>query len=253
MTGADLALITAPPVLWRIGRPPAVFSWRRSAASTVPLESVDLRSAGARWDDPDEKWATLYCGDSPLACAFERLAPLHANADAARRVLEATSDEPADPRLDPQLHTGAINEREFRGYALASVEVLDPAPFIDVADPRTHRLLTLQIPHVLSYIDAERFDRAVAMHANRRVTREIASFLRAYVDANGFRVAGIRYESRVAPHHCYALWEDRLTLGAEQHRPITQHTPELERAATQLGIAIHPDQSLGAPPTSTDE
>lgn len=245
MPGEELALTGAPPVLWRIGRPPAVFSWRQPETLTVPPDSVEAQSAGARWDDPDEKWATVYCGDSPIACAFERLAPLHPNPDAAQRVLEATSDELPDPGFDPQLYTGAVNEREFRGYAFARVEVAKPAPFIDVGDPRTHRLLTLHIPHVLRYIDAQRFDRAVVMHANRRVTREIASFLRAFTDASEQRVAGIRYESRVAQHHCYALWEDRLILGVEQHRPITRHSPELKEAAAQLGIAIGPDPDLG--------
>lgn len=86
------------------------------------------------------------------------------------------------------------------------------------------------------------FDRGVVMSQDRRVTRQIAGFLREYADSDLHDqgpIAGLRYESRIAAEQtCWAIWQDRLQLSDEQTRTLTSEDPDLLEAAELLDLEI---------------
>ena len=226
-----VALVEGPPVLWRVGRPPGVFAWRLPQDRELLASDERPRLEGNRWDDPDGETATLYCAGTPLAAFLEVLAQLRSGGEGiVAEILQATSEDSPDPRLDPALRAGVLPAEFFADRCLASASVVQGPLFIDMASPQTHNLLGERLPHVLRYLGARQFDRGVVMSQDRRVTRQIAGFLREYADGelgDQGPIAGLCYESRIAAEQtCWAIWQDHLRISDEQRCSITSERPD---------------------------
>jgi RES domain len=236
-----VALVKGPSVLWRVGRPPGVFTWRLPQDRELLASDERPRLEGNRWDDPDGETATLYCATTPLAAFLEVLAQLRSGGEGiVAEILQATGEDSPDPRLDPALRAGVLPAEFLADRCLAKASAARGPLFIDMASPQTHNLLGERLPHVLRYLGAHQFDRGVVMSQDRRVTRQIAGFLREYADSDlrdQGPVAGLRYESRIAAEQtCWAIWQDRLQLSDEQQCSITGEHPDLLEAAELLDI-----------------
>ena len=247
-----VALVEGPPVLWRVGRPPGVFAWRLLQDRELLASDERPRLEGNRWDDPDGETATLYCAGTPLAAFLEVLAQLRSGGEGiVAEILQATSEDSPDPRLDPALRAGVLPAEFFADRCLASASVVQGPLFIDMASPQTHNLLGERLPHVLRYLGAHQFDRGVVMSQDRRVTRQIAGFLREYADGelrDQGPIAGLCYESRIAAEQtCWAIWQDRLQISDEQQCSITSEHPDLLKAAELLDIKITAAETPGPP------
>ena len=247
-----VALVEGPSVLWRVGRQPGVFDWRLPIDQELLASDERPRLEGNRWDDPDGETATLYCASTPLAAFLEVLAQLRSGGEGiVAEILKATSEDSTDPRLDPALRAGVLPQEFLADRCLASTSVAQGALFIDMASPQTHNLLGERLPHLLRYLGAHQFDRGVVMSQDRRVTRQIAGFLREYADSDlndQGPIAGLRYESRIAPGQtCWAIWQDRLQLSDEQARSITSEDPDILKAAELLDLEITAAKTLSSP------
>lgn len=236
-----LALVEGPTVLWRVGRPPGIFAWRLPRDRELLASDERPRLEGNRWDDPDGEVATLYCAGTPLAAFLEVLAPLRSGGEGiVAEILQATSQDAPDPRLDPTLRAGVLPREFFADRSLARASVTSGPLFIDMASPQTHNVIGEHLAHVLRYLGAHQFDRGVVMSQDRRVTREIAGFLREYADRDLRHrgpIAGLRYESRVAADQtCWAIWQDRLVISDEQLCSHTSEHSDLRKAAGMLDI-----------------
>ena len=133
---------------------------------------------------------------------------------------------------------------------LASAGAAQGSLFIDMASPQTHNLLGERLPHLLRYLGVHQFDRGVVMSQDRRVTRQIAGFLREYADSDLHEerpIAGLRYESRIAAEQtCWAIWQDRLQLSDEQVSSIASEDPDLLKAAELLDLEVAAAKTLSS-------
>jgi hypothetical protein len=97
MRGAAAAgLHTVPPPrgpVFHVGRKPNPFYW--STPSPLDLDEP----GGARFDDPNGEWPTLYCATRPYGALLEKLSPLRPIPDLPVRYNSALEDEP-DPEYD---------------------------------------------------------------------------------------------------------------------------------------------------------
>jgi RES domain len=247
-----VALVEGPSVLWRVGRQPDVFAWRLPKDHELLTSDERPRLEGNRWDDPEGETATLYCASTPLAAFLEVLAQLRSGGEGiVAEILQATGEDSPDPRLDPALRAGALPQEFLADRCLARASVAQGPLFIDMASPQTHNLLGERLPHLLRYLGAHQFDRGVVMSQDRRVTRQIAGFLREYADSDLHEegpIAGLRYESRIAAEQtCWAIWQDRLQLSDEQARSISSEDSDLLKAAELLDIKITAANTLSFP------
>jgi hypothetical protein len=228
-----LELVASPGTLYRVGRWPNPFVWRRPR--TKLLDELHPHD-GYRWDAPEADFATMYCATEPVGSFVETLANYRRDDYFAARLHAATNeDEP-----DAEYAFDAIGGVVPRGYfdRVLGRATLDPEhDFIDVDHPRTHAQLTQELPNLLVKQGAREFDRGVMMTQDRRITRTVAGHLYAQTASTA---AGIRYESRLHRDlECWALWEHCAPyLTDHEVDPLTADHPEIRRAAELLKLQL---------------
>ena len=228
-----LELVASPGTLYRVGRSPSPFVWRRPRIALA--DSVDPHD-GYRWDAPNADFATLYCATRPLGSLVETLAYYRRDADFAAMLHSATDDDEPDPEYDFAVARGLVPRSYFE--RVLGQGRLDPKHrFIDVDHPRTHAQLTEELPDLLTRHGVRHFDRGVMMTQDRRITRTVAGHLYSQAAATA---TGIRYASRVhGGLECWALWEhcdEHLT--DRESTPLTPEHPEVKQAAELLELQL---------------
>lgn len=155
-----------------------------------------------------------------------------------------------DPRLvalvrddwaDLEYMTPSAVPADWRTKRLAvQARVMQPTLFLDVEDPRTHRLLEPAMAGLLIRVGQPDLDIAAVRGGDRRLTRWISHWAWSQVDPSGRpRYAGIRYLSRLnSEWECWAVF-DHVRLHEIQRRPILRSMPELRATATHFGLVVH--------------
>jgi len=234
-------LVPPPARFFRIARAVNPFNW------SPPREPLPDREGpvfeGRRWDDPEGRFATVYCGSSPEAAFAETIAPFRAVPKLQERILEATDEDEPDPAYDFEDLEGLVPVGYFErslGYALIDEE----ARFVDVDDARTHNALNARFGELLEKLGAGRqFDRGLMMTQDRRVTRQVAGFLHEHHEHHAI---GIRYESRLMSDlECWALWpQAQVAVYDIDVEPISPETPALVAVAERLGVTLPPLEAI---------
>jgi len=109
--------------------------------------------------------------------------------------------------------------------------------FVDVDDPATHTHLLGVLAAELHQLGVENLDVSTIRGPDRRVTRLVS--LWAYMPRAEVRegYAGIRYESRLGPWECWAVFDDVPVEQVEQ-RPIELDDPAMLSVANDFGLRI---------------
>jgi RES domain len=207
--------------------------WRVGHISD-PLGFVphDRLSWNHRFDDPGQRFRTLYCALRAETALREVLADFRRQTGelaeyAAVFGQEAIDLLPADP----------ISADWRRQHILAPCRIESDGELLDLTDPDVtheleHRHAQLLSDHGLPHLDLT--DITVR---RRPVTQAIAAD--AY---NALGVAVIRFPSNLDGLPCYALFEGRATLvGAGEPTPLTDPPPRpLENVAAGWHMTLEP-------------
>ncbi|MEA9986075.1 RES family NAD+ phosphorylase [Subtercola sp. RTI3] len=234
---AELALVAAPSVLWRVERaePPLRFS---------QLNLVDAANdrAGNRFDVPGA--GVLYGATEPSGGFAETLAGYRPRAS----MLRAFSEVEAVPGRELP---GDVSVAWLRSRRLRSFTTVSALPFVDVESPATHTHLTAAAADVLVQQGIENLDVAHIRGPSRRLTRAIASWVYSRTDTHGDPLyAGIRYMSRLGAFECWAVF-DGTTVELLSSSTIAPADEPLTATLKQFGMTIRPaperSSALSAP------
>lgn len=215
---------TPPPVgrVWRVGL----------RSDPLGFVAPERRSWGHRFDDPRERFGTLYCALVAETCLREVLADLRPNAAAIASYMErfgpeAATDVPAQPVT--------AKWRQLNVLAPAAMEL--DGPLLDLTDVEQRRQVELRHAKLLAEHGMAHLDLHEITTPRRVVTRTIAAD--AY-DALGN--TAIRFASRLDGLPCYALFEGRARLvAAGDGVALTDPTPEaLQNVAAGWQLALEP-------------
>jgi RES domain len=231
-----LELVASPGALYRVGRWPNPFSWRRPL---FRLSEAPAPHDGYRWDAPTSDFATLYFGTDPLACFVETLAYYRRHAAFNERLRAATDEDAPDAEYEFALGSGTVPESYFDrvlGHAILATE----HKFIDVDHPRTHAQLSDDLPDLLATHGLREIDRGVMMTQDRSITRTVAGYLHAYASTSSISIGGIRYESRIHTGlECWAVWAQHAEYLVDRDiDPLTPDTPGVKEAADLLELKL---------------
>jgi hypothetical protein len=232
-SAAPVKLVDAASVVFRVGRLPDPFAARSRSARLRHLDTPVL--GGNRWDDADGRFGTLYVAADPVTAFAETIAPFRQRPGLAAAIRDFTGRQPPDPRFDPELTGGVLPASYFEQRALGRARMAPDQRLVDVAHPDTWYHLDAHLGVHLQRFGLSGYDRGVTMSQDRRITRPIATYLHAALPL----AVGIRYESRLLPSDCFALWDRARLLSAEVD-PVVPETPELRRAADALHIVVPP-------------
>lgn len=190
----ELALVAAPPVLWRAER-------AEPALRFSQLNLVDAANdrAGNRFDVPGA--SVLYAATGPAGAFAETLAGYRPRASMIRSLSEVGT-------VAGRPRPGEIAMEWLHSRRLRSFTTVSALPFVDVESPATHTSLTAAAPDVLVRQGAENLDVSYVRGPSRRLTRAIATWLYSRTDARGDPLyAGIRYMSRLGDFECWAIFD----------------------------------------------
>jgi hypothetical protein len=138
-----LELVASPGTLYRVGRSPSPFVWRRPRIALA--DSVDPHD-GYRWDAPNADFATLYCATRPLGSLVETLAYYRRDADFAAMLHSATDDDEPDPEYDFAVARGWSPVRTSSGSSVKDALIPSTASSTSTIPAHMHSSLrNLQI------------------------------------------------------------------------------------------------------------
>jgi hypothetical protein len=155
----------------RVSRSIDVFAFH--AAQPMPRPSPEPIEDGNRWDDPDGRFATLYCASCAEAAFGEVIAHYRERPGLLDRIDAFLSQSP-DADYDPLLSPGAVPAEFFDGRWVGHITIDDAARFVDLDDPATHAAIDVTLRHSLREFGAKRIDRGTFLSSDRRITRTIA-------------------------------------------------------------------------------
>jgi hypothetical protein len=217
------ATASSPSVLWRVGRSSNPLNF-----SEIGPEDAALSSGGNRFDVPGGQ--VLYAATKPQGAFAETLARFRPTA--GMLALPPEEDEhlmavgaiPADWRVKRQLAKFSLDQ---------------PLPFLDVDSPETHTFLTQVMAPQLEALGIPNLDVAIVRGANRFVTRAIAEWAYVAVDDEGSPVySGLRYESRLGPHECWAIFSG-VEIVRAAFEAIPRTNPDIGAVAKVFGLTVH--------------
>jgi len=212
-----------PATVWRVGRAsdPLRFS------EINPEDGVELLG-GNRFDVAGG--GVLYAATTPTGCYAETLARYRPTA--AMRRLRAQPDEHL-------METGSVPADWRERRRLVSFGLESPLPFLDVDAPETHTYLTEAMAEWLDGIGRTNLDVAELRGKDRRLTRRVALFAYTAKHPSGeFRYAGIRYESRLGEHECWAIFKPAAIV-RDERRTIGLDDESLRTIARQFDLVLH--------------
>ena len=220
----ELALVDAPPVLWRVERADPALRF-----SQLNLVDAANDQAGNRFDIPGA--GVLYGATDPAGGFAETLAGYRPRAS----MMLAFSEIEAVPHraLPGNVSMAWVRSRRLRSFTMVSA-----LPFVDVESPATHTNLTAAAPDVLIQQGVENLDVAHIRGPSRRLTRAIASWLYSRTDDHGDPLyGGIRYMSRLGEFECWAIF-DGTAVELLSSSPISPASEPLRATFEQFGMTI---------------
>jgi hypothetical protein len=232
-------VVTAPDAgIFRVARGLQPFAFR-PPRSALPDQDEPVLD-GNRFDDPEGRFATLYCASSAQAAFGETIARYREAPGLLDRI-DAFLNAPPDADYDPELLPARVPGDYFADRYLGQVGIDPDVRFIDVDHPDTHAALNAPLRPLLRRHHLRTVDRGVTLSADRRLTRPIARHFWTLARTPDHRSwAGLRYESRLhEPWECWALWEPSpVRLHQSTVRAVTRTDPDLHAAARLLRIAV---------------
>lgn len=122
---------------------------------------------------------------------------------------------------------------------LARFSLAHPLPFLNVDSPDTHTFLTEVMAAQLEALGIHNLDVSVVRGPNRFVTRAIAEWAYVAVDDDSYpKYSGLRYESRLGPHECWAIFSG-VQLTDTKFEAIPRTNPHISSVARSFGLTIH--------------
>lgn len=221
---AELALVTAPPVLWRVER-------AEPALRFSQLNLVDAANdrAGNRFDIPGA--SVLYGATDATGGFAETLAGYRPRASMMRAFSEIES-------MPGRALPGDVSMKWLHSRRLRSFTTVSALPFVDVESPATHTHLTAAAADVLVQQGIENLDVAHIRGPSRRLTRAIASWLYSRTDDHGDPLyGGIRYMSRLGEFECWAIF-DGTAVELLSSSAISPTDEPFQATLEQFGMAI---------------
>lgn len=218
-----LVLIEAPSRLWRVERvdPPLQFS-------RINAVDVNLERAGNRFDVPGA--GVLYGASSPEGAYAETLAPFRPSASL---IAKLAALQPQGGNVAGSVPASWRLERRLRALTVPSA-----LPFVDLDSPATHTALTRSAPLTLLEHGVGTLDVATVRGPDRRLTRALAAWLYGQTDEHGSALySGIRYESRLGPYECWAIFDGTIPQLLEE-QAIELGDPALASVAQQYALTI---------------
>lgn len=220
---AELALVDAPAVTWRVER----------ATSDLRFSRIDVidasGSTGNRFDVPGA--GILYTATTKGGAFAETLARFRPTTGLIEKMRQVQGVDDADQHDTP----GAVDDSWFDLRRLRAVQMVDPLPFVDVDDPRTHTFLTQHAARDLLGVGMSNLDVATLRGPDRRVTRAIASWLYARTNEDGTpQFSGLRYGSRLGAYECWAIFDGTTVDSVAEERIGEQ--PELGEVMETFGL-----------------
>lgn len=220
---ADLALVAGPALTWRVERTRPVLAFSQ-------VDVIDASgSSGNRFDVPGA--GILYTATTPEGAFAETLARFRPKASLLQKMRNVPTVDDAQAHPPP----GFIDPSWFDMRRLRSLEMIEPLPFVDVDDPRTHTYLTEHAARDLFGLGLDNLDVATLRGPDRRVTRAVASWLYARTTPEGTpEFSGIRYASRLGPYECWAIFDGTTVEAVDEQRIEDQ--PELYQVMEAFGL-----------------
>lgn len=221
---AELALIDAPSVTWRVERATSALRFSR-------IDVIDASgSTGNRFDVPGA--GILYTATTKTGAFAETLARFRPTSSLIEKMRKIEGVDDTDQHEEP----GGVDESWFDLRRLRAVQMVDPLPFVDVDDPRTHTYLTRHASRELMGVGVGTLDVATIRGPDRRVTRAVASWLYARTNDDGTpQFSGLRYGSRLGAYECWAIFDGTAVQEISQERISDQ--PELRHVMDTFGLA----------------
>jgi len=220
---AEPRLASIPATVWRVGRASAPLRF----SEITPDDSLSVHG-GNRFDVPGGR--VLYAATEPDGAYAETLARFRPTARMRR--IRPQSDEHL-------MAVGSVPADWRERRRMVSFGLHDPLPFLDVDAPETHTYLTRMLPTALEDLGLGNLDVSDLRGRDRRLTRLVALFaFTARDEGDDYRFAGIRYESRLGPHECWAVF-DPAEIVRDEVRAIRRDDRELQSVARRFDLTIH--------------
>lgn len=216
-------LVECPRTLWRVGRLPEPLNF-----STIDPEDAATERGGNRFDVPSG--AVLYAASEPAGAFGETLARFRPTAE--MRLLPPEEDEHL-------MAVGAIPADWRTRRQIAQFSLEDPLPFLNVDAPSSHSFLTSEMASHLVGLSIDHLDVAAVRGSNRMLTRAIAAWAYVASDDEGRPLySGLRYESRLGPYECWAIF-DGVAIVNSRLDAIAKGHPALVAVAREFDLSIH--------------
>jgi len=122
---------------------------------------------------------------------------------------------------------------------MSTFALLEPLPFLDVDSPETHTFLTKAMASELKSHGIENLDVSILRSSNRFLTRAIAEWAYVASEDDGTPLySGLRYESRLGPFECWAIFAGS-TVVPQQTVAIQKTDDALLRVARTFDLTVH--------------
>lgn len=217
------AIATCSSHLWRVGRASDPLRF-----SSIQAEDAASPRNGNRFDVPGGE--VLYAASTAEGAFAETISRFRPTA--ASLLLR---DEPGEHFMAP----GSVPADWRTRRRLVRFSVNEPLPFLDVDKPATHTFLTAQMAPILDALEIDNLDNATLRGTNRLLTRAVAEWAYTAQDDDGnFFYGGLRYESRLGPHECWAIFSG-ATIELSDELSIGKTSISLLTTAREFGLIIH--------------
>lgn len=216
------ALVTPPPLMWRVERTSPPLRLARMAPLDARLET------GNRFDIVGV--GVLYAATEPVGAFAESLAGFRPSSSLLAKMAQHESDS-------GQAAAGEVARSWRLGRRLRSLRLNDPLPFIDVDDPTTHTFLTRKMAEQLSALGVSNLDVSTVRGPSRVLTRAMAAWAFAQEDRDEPVYGGIRYGSRLGNYECWSIFEG-TEIELVEELTIDQFSPGLANIESAFGLKI---------------
>lgn len=220
-------VVSAPDVLWRVGRLPTVLESKDHG----PLSMADS-SAGNRFDSATGQFGVRYLGSTLQTCLGESLAPLRPKNELAALVAE-------EWRERGWMEVGAVPSDWRHRRRVAKVHVATNRSFLNLESRTVISGLDTTMRAAVVALGYDRLDVSILRGPDRRVTRLLADYVWSQRDPDGSqRFAGIQYLSRHnSDWECWAAF-DHTPLTVVELATIEEEMPELQEVAACFGLQV---------------
>lgn len=229
----QLSLISPQVPLWRVGRRPEPWAW-------TPWEY----SGGARWDDAEGNFRTVYAAESRFACFVELLATYRPDPAVAAVMADIVVD-PDDAKEFPTRLAGEIPRNWVDRHLISSAFV--DGQYCDMTTAET--IAALRPTFIAAALEAglADFDAAALKNSSpRQLTQSVATFL-YQIEGDDRLLDGLRFGSRFGDElSVWAIFERPADepfsrqLRIQTEDEIARADPDIKRAMNLHGLVWEP-------------